>query len=77
MSSYEIFNDRLIAAFQKLQRRETAPGEWGLGGTALPRGEELQKQFPIVGRFFDGQGQVASSQLSPNDVAKALEDIFV
>lgn len=100
MSSYEIQNERLVAAFQELERQETAAGQvgvprsdgealhrlkpglqrtgqWALGGTTLPFGEDLQKQFPVVGRFLDEQGQPAASKLSPDHVAKAFEGIFV
>lgn len=76
MSSYDIKNDRLVAAMQELQKQETAPGQWGLGGTTLPFGEDLQKRFPVVGRFLDKQGTPAISRLSPDRVATALEGIF-
>ena len=76
MSSYVINNDRLIAAFEELQRQETASGQWGLGGTRWPFGEELQERFPLVGRFLDRQGRPAVSQLSPEQVAKILAGIF-
>lgn len=76
MSSYEIQDDRLIAAFENLQRKEAASGHWGLGGTKLPFGEELQERFPLVGRFLDRQGRSAASQLSPEQVAKILAGTF-
>ena len=76
MSSYDLDNPRLIAAFEKLQRQETAPGQWGLGGTKLPFGKELQDQFPLVGRFLDERGHATISNLSPDLVAKELEGVF-
>jgi hypothetical protein len=76
MSSYELDNTRLVAAFEGLQRQETAPGYWGLGGTSLPFGGELQGRFPLVGRFLNEQGIAATSQLSPDRAATALMNIF-
>ena len=73
MSSYVIQADRLIAAFEELQRGEAALGQWALGGTKLPFGEELQDRFPLVGRFMDQQGRPAVSQLSPEQVTNSLE----
>lgn len=74
MSSYELDHQPLAAAFDEMQRRESAPGVWALGGAA--RGEaalafssELQDRFPLAGRFFDEQGKAAVSQLSPDEVA--------
>ena len=75
MGSYGLQNDRLIAAFEGLQRLETGPGQWGLGGTTLPFGGELQERFPLVGRFLDGNG-AAVSQLMPERVARAFEGVF-
>ncbi len=72
MSSYDLDNPGLIAAFTELQRQEMAPGQWGLGGTNLPFGVQLQEQFPLVGRFLHAPGQAAISQLSPDRVAKVL-----
>lgn len=76
MASYDLDNARLVAAFEKLQRQETAPGQWGLGGTKLPFGKELQDQFPLIGRFLDERGDAAISDISPNLVAKALLGVF-
>lgn len=76
MSSYEMHNDRLFAAFQQLQRHETAPGHWSLCGTALPLGDELQKRFPVVGRFVDERAQPTISNLGPDRVAQAFAGIF-
>ena len=76
MSRYDIHNDRLIAAFEELQRQETASGQWGLGGTKLPFGGELQDRFPLVGRFLDEKGEPAVSRLSPDQVATALAGGF-
>lgn len=76
MASYDLDNPRLIAALEALQPQETAPGQWGLGGTRLPLGKELQDQFPLVGRFVDGQGHAAISRLLPDRVAKELEGVF-
>ena len=75
MSGYVINNDRLIAAFEELQRQETAVAQWGLGGTTLPFGEDLQERFPLVGRFLDQHGRPAVGQLSPEQVAKILAGI--
>lgn len=76
MSRHEIQHAGLIAAFEELQRAETAPGSWGLGGTGLPFGEELQERFPLVGRFLDEAGQPAVSKLSAEQVATALMGVF-
>jgi hypothetical protein len=56
--------------------KDTAPGRWALGGTNLPFGQELQERFPLVGRFCDEKGQVNTSGLSPDQVAKTLEGAF-
>jgi len=69
MSSYKINNPRLIAAFEQLQREETAPGRWALGG------DGLQDRFPLVGRFLD-RGLPALSQHSPDQVGRALDGVF-
>lgn len=76
MGSYVLQNGPLIAAFEELQRQETAPGQWGLGGTRLPFGEELQGRFPLVGRFLDGQCQPAISRLEPERVAPVFDGVF-
>lgn len=76
MESYEIDNPALVAAVEGMQRIETAPGRWGLGGTPLPFGDDLQRLFPLVGRFLDDQGQPTVSQLSPNQVARAFAGVF-
>ena len=76
MASYDLDNPRLVAAFEGLQRQETAPGRWGLGGTTLPFGKELQDQFPLVGRFLTERGHAAISNLSPDQVAKEFEGVF-
>jgi hypothetical protein len=76
MGSYGLANPQLIAAFEELQQQETAPGQWGLGGTKLPFGNELQNRFPLGGRFLDGGGMTATSQLSPEKVAAAFEGVF-
>ena len=73
MRSYDLDNSWLFAAFEQLQRQETAPGSWGLGGTRLPFGDELQGHFPLVGRFLNVQGHPAISQISPDRVARLLE----
>jgi len=70
MGSYKINNPRLVAVFDQLQRRETAPGRWALGG------DELQDRFPLVGRFLDDGGLPAVSQLSPDQVGRALDGVF-
>jgi len=76
MASYDIRNDELIASFQRLQRQETAAGHWALGGTVLPLSAELQKLFPVVGRFVCELGYSAPSHLWPGQVAAELERIF-
>jgi hypothetical protein len=73
MSSYDLDNPRLMAAVEDLQRHETSKGFWGLGGTELPFGRELQHRFPLVGRFLDEHGKPAVSHLSPEECATALE----
>ncbi len=76
MSRYDIDYPSLITAVEDLQRKESAPGRWGLGGTHLPFGETLQDVFPIVGRFLDSKGQPAVSQLSPEEVAEHFNQFF-
>jgi hypothetical protein len=76
MRHYELADPRLIEAFKALQRRETASGQWALGGTPLPFGNELQSRFPLVGRFSKDFEKSAISQLPPDVVAKALEGLF-
>ena len=76
MSNYDLDNPRLIAAFEALQRQETAPGYWALGGTQMRFSDELQERFPLVGRFLGEQRQAAVSQLSPDQVAKEFEAVF-
>lgn len=76
MSSYEIRDARLIAAFEALQRREPRAVRWGLGETSSPFGRELQSRFPLVGRVVDERGHPAVSQLKPDDVAAAFEGVF-
>lgn len=72
MASYELNDRRMLAAFDELQQRESAPGCWALGGTSLPSGREMQDRFPLAGRFVDEQGQAASSRLSSAEVAEAF-----
>jgi hypothetical protein len=74
MSSFDLRNERLIAAFEALQRQETAAGLWGLGGTRLPFGKEFQSRFPLAGRFVDENGQASASQRSPEQVVTAIAD---
>ncbi|HXY34828.1 MAG TPA: DUF6687 family protein [Planctomycetaceae bacterium] len=76
MASYDIRNDELIAGFQQLQRKETARGRWALGGTILPLSAELQKLFPVVGRFISESGAAAPSHLWPGQVAGEIERAF-
>ena len=58
MGTYDLANPKLIAAFEMLQQQESASGQWGLGGTDLPFGKELQSRFPLVGRYLNEHGQV-------------------
>lgn len=76
MSRYHIHNPRLITAFEQLQQQETSAGHWSLGGTSLPFGQELEKQFPLVGRFLDNDGTPSTSGLSPDVVATTLKGAF-
>jgi hypothetical protein len=76
MGGFDLDDPQLIAAFEELQRLEPAPGRWGLGGTKLPFGTELQKSFPLVGRYLDEQGNSANSQLSPEKVTMTLRAAF-
>ena len=76
MASYDIRHDELIAAFRQLQRQETAPGRWALGGTVLPLSAELQRFFPVVGRFISESGASAPSHLWPGQVTSVLERVF-
>ena len=74
MESYDLDNQRLVAVFEELQRQETAPGRWGLGGTQLPFGSELQNRFPLAGRFFDELRRSHISQLTPEQVARVFKE---
>jgi hypothetical protein len=76
MSSYEIDHPALIASVKQLQALESAAGQWGLGGTPLPCGEELQSAFPVVGRFLSDEGRPAVSELTPDRVATTLRSVF-
>jgi hypothetical protein len=76
MASYDLENEQLVAAFAELQGQEPAPGSWALSGTSLPFSSELQPRFPLVGRFVDGAGRPACSELTPRRVASALEHVF-
>lgn len=69
MSSYEITNSKLRAAFAELQRLETSSGHWTLGDSTL------QKQFPLMGRFTNGNGP-AISRLTPEQVAMSIKPVF-
>lgn len=75
MTSYDLDNPQLMAAFRELQRQETASGTWALGGTKLPFGRELQERFPLVGRFLSNN-EAATSRLSPEAVATTLSALF-
>lgn len=76
MSSYDNRNQPLIDAFERLQNAESGSGQWALGGTFLPFGQELQDRFPLVGRFADEQGDLALSHLRPEQVAGEMKGIF-
>jgi hypothetical protein len=76
MSRYKIENDRLITAFEELQQKESASGQWALGGTRLPFGDELHERFPLVGRFLNDQCETTISRLLPQEVADALVAVF-
>lgn len=76
MSSYEIDHPRLVEALQRLQREEPGPGQWGLGGTAMPYGETLQKRFPVVGRIANDRCEPTISRLKPEQVAEALAGVL-
>jgi hypothetical protein len=73
MASYDLNNAGLLAAIEQLQRQEATPGQWGLGGTTLPFGNELQSRFPLAGRFLDEVGRPAISLLKPEQVASVFE----
>ena len=76
MASFDLDNSGLISAFEELQRQEAASGRWALGGTQLPFSAELQDQFPLAGRFLSEQGLAATSRLSPDQAAKAIEEFL-
>jgi hypothetical protein len=76
MGSYDLRHPHLIAAFESLQDQESGDGLWGLGGTRLPLGTELQRRFPLVGRFSDPAGNAALSFLSPEIVARRISSAF-
>jgi hypothetical protein len=76
MDSYSIDNPGLTSAFEQLQRHESAVGHWGLGGTRLPFGDELQEKFPLAGRFLDEHANPAISQSPPDHVARAFVGVF-
>jgi hypothetical protein len=73
MSSYDLDNPHLLTAFEELQRQENSPGSWSLGGTGLPFGVELQKQFPLLGRFLNPDGRPTVSSLTAEQVRRSLE----
>lgn len=77
MGNYRLDHPALVGAFEELQRRETAPGSWGFGGTHLAWADELQGKFPLAGRFLDERGGSAASKLSPEFVAKVLKAAIV
>lgn len=58
------------------KNKKHTSGWWGLGGTNLPLGDELQDRFPLVGRYCDDTGQIPASGLSPDQVSTALEGVF-
>lgn len=76
MSSYTFDHPQLITAFAELQRCETGQGRWCVGGADLPFGTELQRKFPVVGRFLDDQGKPTISRLSSEQAAATLDKIF-
>jgi hypothetical protein len=76
MRDYVFDNPTLVAAFGELQRQEPAMGQWGLGGSNLPFGDKFPAQFPLAGRFLDGEGHAAISQLSPEHVTMIFNGIF-
>jgi len=76
MSSYDNQNQPLIAACERLQNAEPGSGQWALGGTHLPLGQELQDRFPLVGRFADAAGEPAVSELPPEQVAGELKGML-
>lgn len=76
MSSYGIQHPALIAAVRQLQSLESAPGQWGLGGTSLPFGDDLQAAFPVVGRFVNDEGRPAISRMAPDQLAKVFVGVF-
>jgi hypothetical protein len=77
MASYDVENQELVAAVQRLQAKEKAVGSWAVGGTALPFGTELQSLFPVVGRFVGESGSSAASQLTPDQVASEFARVFL
>lgn len=72
MKSYRLEDPGWIQAFEWLQREEAAEGHWSLGGSDLPWGRAMQEQFPLVGRFLDGQGRSAVSKLKPERFSSLL-----
>ena len=47
-----------------------------LANPSLPFIEDLESQFPLVGRFLDERGQAVVSGLSPDQVVNVLTDVF-
>ena len=76
MGSYDLDNPRLVTAFNQLQEQETASGQWGLGGTTLPFGKELQGRFPLAGRFLGELGRSAASTLPADQVVRVFAEVF-
>ena len=70
MGSYKINNPRLVAAFDQLQRQETAPGRWALGRRRTSR------PVPAGGSIPRRRGLPAVSQLSPDQVGRTLDGVF-
>jgi hypothetical protein len=56
MSSYAIEDDALIHVFEELQQQETAPGQWGLGGTTCHAEKNCKNGFRWWGGFWITRG---------------------
>jgi hypothetical protein len=76
MRRYRVDNPELIAAFERLQQEEEAPGRWVLSGTPLPGADELQDQFPLAGRLVN-EGRATVSRLEPQRVAEIFQTTVI
>lgn len=76
MGSYSLDHPGLVSAFESLQSQDLGVGTWRLGGTRLQGDPKFQRKFPLMGRYCDGEGAAAVSSLSPQIVAREIQQVF-